>query len=257
MSALERAIEKIRHKKTIIFAGSGMSIYAGCPSGKELVQIIKDKMSDDEQKNVENVNTLPEITQEFVDLQNGSRPDLIAILKEYIDIDYKDIHVHEWLLNMPQISNIITTNYDTVFEKSYGKKLNIIYNDFNLPQIGNKHCKVNLFKIHGDFTRIEDILITKEDFDKFFTHLKDNLIWNHLISLFASQSIIFIGYELDDPNIRIIYKKILEKLGDHINENFFINPNITKHKEMKLSGQKISSIKMGSEDFFQKVRLEI
>ena len=159
MSALERAIEKIRHKRAIIFAGSGMSIYAGCPSGKDLVQIIKDHMSEDEQKKVEHIYSLSEIAQEFVDLQNGSRSDLLAILKENIDIDYKDIHIHEWLLNMPQISNIITTNYDTIFEKAYGKKLNIIYNDFNLPQIENKHGKVNLFKIHGDFTRIEDILI--------------------------------------------------------------------------------------------------
>lgn len=257
MSALERAIEKIRNKKAIIFAGSGMSIYADCPSGKELVQIIKNKMSVSEQKNVENIHTLPEIAQEFVDLQNGSRTDLIAILKEHIDIDYKNIHIHEWLLNMPQISNIITTNYDTIFEKAYGKKLNIIYNDFNLPQIENKHGKVNLFKIHGDFTRIEDILITKEDFDFFFIILKDNLIWNHLISLFASYSIIFIGYELNDPNIRIIYKKILEKMGNHINENFFINQNISKQRETKLAGQKISAIEMKAEEFFQKVRLEI
>jgi hypothetical protein len=257
MSALDRAIEKIRHKKAIIFAGSGMSIYAGCPSGKKLVQIIKDKMSADEQKNVENVNTLPEIAQEFVDLQNGSRSDLIAILKEYINIDYKDIHIHKWLLNIPQIKNIITTNYDTIFEKAYENKINVIYNDYYLPQINSNLEKVNLFKIHGDFTRIENILITKDDFDKFFINLKANLIWNRLISLLVSYSIIFIGYELDDPNIRIIYKEILEKMKNHINENYFINPNISKQRETKLAGQKISAIQMKAEEFFQKVRLEI
>ena len=103
------------------------------------------------------------------------------------------------------IGSIITTNYDMLIEKIF---------DFS-PLIGNDILLSNpygsVYKIHGCVSNIEKIIITEEDYNNFDKEY--DLIRAQLLSLFIHNPIIFIGYRIEDNNV----KKILKTIFSHVN----------------------------------------
>ncbi|WP_018150852.1 SIR2 family protein [Leeia oryzae] len=105
------------------------------------------------------------------------------------------------------IGSIITTNYDQLIEKIV---------DFN-PLIGNDILLSNpygaIYKIHGCTSNAERIIITNEDYEQF--DKKYELIRAQLLSLFIHNPIVFIGYSINDDNI----KKILKTIFTYVEPN--------------------------------------
>lgn len=118
------------------------------------------------------------------------------------------------------IGSIITTNYDTFIEEAL-KFTPLIGNDILLS---NPYGSV--YKIHGCISKINDIVITKNDYEQFDQQYE--LIRAQLLSLFIHNPIIFIGYNIGDENIRKIlqiifrYVKPNSTLADKIKKNFLL-----------------------------------
>ncbi len=133
------------------------------------------------------------------------------------------------------IGSIVTTNYDKLIEDIF---------EFE-PLIGNDILLSNpygsVYKIHGCVTQPEQIIITKEDYDKFNNQYE--LIRAQLLSLFIHNPIIFLGYNIGDQNIKNILKTIFtyakpnSELAEIIRKNFLLveyeansnNEDITEH----------------------------
>lgn len=98
------------------------------------------------------------------------------------------------------IASIITTNYDCFVEK---------FLNFQ-PLIGNDILLSNpygsVYKIHGCVSRPEKIIITSEDYSEFAKRYE--LIRAQLLSLFIHHPIIFMGYGVNDSDIKDILKTI-------------------------------------------------
>lgn len=105
------------------------------------------------------------------------------------------------------VSSIITTNYDNLVEDVF---------QFN-PLVGNKILLSNpygsVYKIHGTVQDPSSIIITRDDYNKFDT--KYELIRAQLLSLFMHNPIIFMGYGLNDDNI----KKLLHTVFSYVDPN--------------------------------------
>jgi len=118
------------------------------------------------------------------------------------------------------IGSIITTNYDMLIEKIF---------DFS-PLIGNDILLSNpygsVYKIHGCVSNIEKIIITEEDYNNFDKEY--DLIRAQLLSLFIHNPIIFIGYRIEDNNVKKILKTIFSyvnptsELASKIKNNFLL-----------------------------------
>lgn len=118
------------------------------------------------------------------------------------------------------IGSIITTNYDMLIEKIF---------DFS-PLIGNDILLSNpygsVYKIHGCVSNIEKIIITEEDYNNFDKEY--DLIRAQLLSLFIHNPIIFIGYRIEDNNVKKILKTIFSyvnptsDLANKIKNNFLL-----------------------------------
>lgn len=108
---------------------------------------------------------------------------------------------------LKNIGSIITTNYDRLIEHVF---------EFN-SLIGNDILLSNpygsIYKIHGCVTSPERIIITKEDYDRFDKRYE--LIRAQLLSLFIHNPIVFIGYSINDENI----KKILRTIFTYVEPN--------------------------------------
>jgi hypothetical protein len=118
------------------------------------------------------------------------------------------------------IGSIVTTNYDKLIENIF---------EFS-PLVGNDILLSNpygsVYKIHGCVSNIEKIIITEEDYTKFDKEY--DLIRAQLLSLFIHNPIIFLGYSIEDPNIKKILKTIFSyvdpysELASKIKNNFLL-----------------------------------
>lgn len=254
MMVLDRLISKIRNNDCILWLGSGFSLYAGIPSAGKLREEILKECEMEEREILNEISSLADFTEEFVQLRNGSKNDLYRILSSCISVPTQNYWVHELLTEIPQFDTIITTNYDRLLETSYQNEIYpIIYNS-NVPFASNK--RVALYKIHGDIHFPDTILITKSDYTKFFT--KENSdIWNKVKTLLSEKTIIFVGYSLEDQNIDYLLDNVMESIGNFRRESFLISPNLREHKVKRLTTKNIQYINMTGEEFVKAVHSKI
>lgn len=158
------------------------------------------------------------------------------------------------------IMSIVTTNYDNIIETLVSDFKKVIGNNilFSTP-FGS------IYKIHGDIddNYIKDIILTKEDYNRFKEEYK--LIKSHLISLFLHNPIIFIGYSIEDENIQEILRTIFQyvkpnsKEYEKIKENFLVieweenseNSIVENHSIRMEKGEMIEIKKLRTDNFSQ------
>ncbi|MEB7717512.1 SIR2 family NAD-dependent protein deacylase [Staphylococcus equorum] len=182
----------------------------------------------------------------------------IYISKLFKKLDFKTnfedefIHMKKARKN---IGSIITTNYDKLVENLF---------EFN-SLIGNQILLSNpygsVYKIHGCISQPEKIVLTSEDYNKFNTSYE--LIRAQLLSLFIHNPIIFLGYSMNDENIRDIletiykYVDVNSDLSERIRRNFLLvefdegskNKEVVEH-DIQLENNKVIRInKIKTEDY--------
>lgn len=118
------------------------------------------------------------------------------------------------------ISSIITTNYDLFIEECFGNQNFQTFIGQNELLFSPLMELAELYKIHGCCTDPNSIIINSFDYNKFIE--KSSYLSSKLLTIFIENPIIFIGYGLNDPNI----KRILESIS-----NCLENDQLEKLKE--------------------------
>lgn len=247
----ESLFQSISKGEVVLWAGAGLSLYAGLPSGARLREILYEGLTPLEKEEVRKNSDLSHLTDEICKLK-GNRNYIIKVLTSTFTKDFSSTETHKIISKIPLFRNIITTNYDRLFENVYGNKLNLIFSDSHTPYIDDK--KVNLFKIHGDLSDPDSIIITKSDYNRFFENdTEQNTIWNIIKGIVATKSILFIGYNLEDSNVEVIFNKIKNKTGKNGKECYFVAPNIPPIKSVNLEKANIHPISLTGEKFFKEL----
>ena len=107
------------------------------------------------------------------------------------------------------ISGIITTNYDTLLETlfpnfdTYIGQEELLFS--NITGIGE------IYKIHGSITDAKSLVLTSKDYENF--EKKASYLIAKLLTIFLEYPIIFLGYSLNDRNIRNIFETISDCLS--------------------------------------------
>ncbi|GEN73835.1 SIR2 family NAD-dependent protein deacylase [Chryseobacterium lathyri] len=249
----ENLFQLISRGEVVLWIGAGLSLYAGLPSGNQLSQFLFDGLSKEEKDNINKNLLLPDLVEEIYRIKGNNRNYIIQRLKERILLkNFPSISTHEIIAKIPHFRDIITTNYDRLFEEAFKSSLNVIYSDQQIPYLDNK--KINLFKIHGDLSVPDSVIITKSDYDNFFGNRKgDDVLWTVIKEKIATKNILFIGYNLEDSNIAVIFDGIAKKLGENRKECFFVSPKVPPQKLYHLSGKNIHYIDSTGEQLFSEL----
>jgi hypothetical protein len=245
----DRIFDLIRRGEVIIFCGAGTSIAAGYPSGYQLAKTIYATLSDEEKQSIPDNLDLSDLAEQYVNLKLGKRNALNKILKDIFEKPSTGGSIHHQLAKIPQIKTIITTNYDDLFERAYGSSACVVRSSEDVAYLDGK--KAEIFKIHGDFIKIDKILITRGDYTRFFDSQKEELIWTLVKERMATNNVLFIGYNLEDINVESLFRKITESLGSHAKETFLLSPNLNTLKATTLIRQGINYINTTAELFFE------
>lgn len=251
----EELFKFIREEKTILFTGAGISIYAGYPSGKKLAKIIFDSLSKNEKDQISDKKNLSKLCKEYEILKDG-REELIMLLKKiFIEKIADSTETHRLISKIPHFKEIITTNYDNLFEIAFNGQINKFVTVDDLVNYQNDFP--NYYKIHGDLSIPDTIIITENDYlNKFFNNLNIEY-WSTITNLFLRKHIIFIGYNLDDPNIQLIFNNISKVLKGNMKDSFFIAPNVSRIKSRELQQLGVKYIDSTAETFLNELNENI
>lgn len=113
-------------------------------------------------------------------------------------------------ISAKSLAGIITTNYDCLLENETDE-----YRAF----VGQEELVFSaiqgwaeIYKIHGSITNPESIIITESDYTYFQEYCP--YLASKLMTIFMEYPIIFMGYSLNDANVRMILRSIVKCLND-------------------------------------------
>ena len=241
----EKLFSKIREEKVTLFIGSGFSIRAGAPSARDIVEAIKDKCPQIKQ------TELKDVAREYTQRNNDDKEKLIEILRSIFPQHACCDDNQKALTRLPHFKQIFTTNYDSFIEDAYDSKCHVVRTDEDLMDCCDDI--VQIYKLHGDFINKEAIVITDEDYNDFFDHKKNSLIWAPLKLAMMNTHMLFIGYSLDDSNVFRILQNIKNICNASPREMYMIAPYTEEYKAKRLEKHNIRWIQSTAEDFLREL----
>lgn len=201
-----------REKRLVFFVGAGVSIPSGMPSWATSIKQIKKRM-----KGILQDDAL-KISQYYY-VQHGKRDYnrlMWAVFKYQKTLPTN--HIHRELFKF-QVKTIVTTNYDHLLEeaaKENYRVFDVIGQDSDLAY---GFAENKIIKMHGDFEH--DNFVLKEDD---YLHYERNfrLLTAYIKALIAENTMIFIGYSFNDPDLKQIFSWVKDVLGRDMPRSYMI-----------------------------------
>lgn len=224
--------QAMREKRLVLFVGAGASKNSGMPLWNEAINEFVDKFDFDgvDSKKLDNT-----IIPQYYYNERG-RKEYAQLSREIFRYEdkLKTTAIHKKILKF-NVDTIITTNYDHLIEQAGGDNgvfFQVVSQNADLPyRRGGKE----LIKMHGDFEH-HNFVLKENDYLHYSEKFK--LIENYIKSLIGTKLVLFIGYSLNDPDVKHIFswtKDILRghfqraylivtgKRRNHIEENYYRN----------------------------------
>ena len=210
--------------KVSVFVGAGVSALSKYPSWNALVKTMSDEIGytkENEEKNFSSEELL-KIPQMYYNAFKKKR--YLEKIKTEFSGEYETNEIHDLIFSLKP-KNILTTNYDTLLERTsvkFGRNYSVINSDRAVSSgVSNQY----LIKLHGDFSA--NFVLKEQDYLDYETNYM--LIDNLVKSIFATTLVIFVGYGLNDYNIKLILNWV-----KNVQADTFICP-IFIHTGKKLS----------------------
>lgn len=247
----------IRYGDVNVILGDYFVKKLGILSRTELARVFFIEFSSEKKAYIEDINSLSNITQTYLDLALGNRTTLVNKIRDVYDffnnssIDENKI---EEILISDKVSTIISFDYSTSFEKKYSEILKKITKD-NLER---ERGKTNLYKVFGDFDNSEQMIITDQDTKKFKLLNTYKSYFDTLKEEFYQRKTVVLGDEIKNKDILKMLDYIFSTCDSSKMKNIYF---YTKEKNISVESQELIekyNLKIiNSEQEFQELDLEL
>ena len=238
-------LEKLKKKEVVLFAGSGVSLSTGLPSAAAFSERLAQEIR----------VTNPEYSMNAVgSVFAGIATDLEVIRgREFL---YKAVSS---MIHPPQgaepssahmdavqwFDQIITTNYDTLFEEA--AKRNHIQSHLIFTEINDTTIPVDnvIIKLHGTIDKPDSLLLTEKDV--LFLDKERKNLWDAIVKILNTKTIVVVGSSLRDPSI---IRLLTEAKGI---SGYFVTPEVYEYTQGLTSRWNLKCIKADADSFFRTV----
>jgi hypothetical protein len=207
-SPIEALADAIERRRAILFVGAGASMSVGLPSWDRLIEHLLEELGMD-RSTIEGMNGGYQMLAEFYRLKKGS----ITSLRSWLD--------RNWQVSSERVSRsplhrlIVDLNFPTIYTTNYDRNLEVAFEIHRQPYTKIANARdiaeatdgiTQIVKYHGDFDDEASLVLTETDF-------LDRLSFDSPLDIkFRSdalgRTILFIGYSMSDPNIRLLLHRI-------------------------------------------------
>jgi len=190
--------EALDNNNLSIFAGASVSLDSDLPSWQDLIDEFKKAL------NTKEKDFLKVAELFFIQFKENI---YYKKINEFFPLHSKANMLHNKMVNM-NIKNLITTNWDDLFEKAIdqeGKFFDIIRTE---DDIGCSSGFTKLLKVHGSLES-RNIVFKESDYHSYT--LDFPLIENYVKGIFSTDTILLVGYSLSDNNIKQIINWVNSK----------------------------------------------
>ena len=214
----KRIVEASQTESLTFFVGAGVSKLSDAPKWSELIDAFSDSLGRDRKSNYSNEEylSIPQMYYYSIGQDEGKYYDFINDCfgsKKLIPNV-----IHKMLFDMNPHA-LITTNFDDLLETAASDKcqgFEVVACDDEISQInGNRF----ILKVHGDLNH-RNIVLKEEDYLNYSENFR--LVETLLKSIFATNTVVFIGYGLNDYNIKLILNWTKTLLKEKFNKPIFI-----------------------------------
>jgi formylglycine-generating enzyme required for sulfatase activity len=236
----EELVEAIKRGNAVLFVGAGLSMGAGLPGWKALIEPLADRIH------------LPpgrraDLLQAAQDYENAcGRQALIGYVCEQTDTTrIRPTDNHRRLVQLG-IQTWITTNYDDLLEQTLretGQRYSKVVREQDLPYTSAD--RVNLIKMHGDREQRDTIILTRRDYDTYFQRY--GRVKDKLNALLAEKTFLFVGYSAGDPDFAQLHAAIAYDLEEHQKRAYAIMFDVDPYSLADLKSRHIDVLNLQTE----------
>lgn len=204
-------LDDLLHARWLPVIGAGMSRNAVVPAGdsiplwKDLGDLFGREMQSYDPTGP--VDAMSAYEQEF------GRPKLVEKLIELLLIDRAQPgETHAAFCSIP-FDIVCTTNFDFLLERQYDSSPRYCRPVIDEDQlsINVQESSVLLLKLHGDLHHPNRLIVSEADYDGFLSTFP--LLATYLANLLITRTPVFVGYSLEDPDFRQIWRVVTDRLG--------------------------------------------
>lgn len=232
--------DAIKRRHAILFVGAGVSMAVGLPSWQSLVDHLLKEL-DLSPDVIDGMSDGYQLLAEFYRLKQGG----MGPLRSWLDRTWKvapdrvaESQLHKLIVEL-DFPAIYTTNYDRNLETAFEVHNKPYAKIANAKQMADAADGVtHIIKYHGDFDDDASLVLTETDF-------LDRLSFDSPLDIkfradALGRTILFIGYSMSDPNIRLLLHGIWqtwERSGhrDHRPRSFVFMPSSNPVQEAMLA----------------------
>ena len=216
----ERLFEEAAKGKVVIFAGAGISTESRSVFPQTFYSEIRAELSDP--ASLADAS-FPDVMERYCALR--SRSELIQLIRSrfdyadsYYEIRNRATAFHRELATIPFISTIVTTNWDTFFEDECGALPLVTPDDYPYWDMPGRR----VLKIHGSISNVGTLVATTGDYESCYRRLRTGILGSSLQHLLATNTVVFVGYSLQDPDFVRLYRLLRKQLGPYMPHSYVV-----------------------------------
>ena len=214
----KRIIEASQTESLTFFVGAGVSKLSDAPKWSELIDAFSEELGREKKTYYSNEEYLSIPQMYYYSIEQDEEQYYRFINNCFGSKKLIPNVIHKMLLDFNPRA-FITTNFDDLLETAASENcqgFKVVACDDEISGInGNRF----ILKLHGDLNH-RNIVLKEEDYLNYSEKFK--LVETLLKSIFATNTVVFIGYGLNDYNIKLILNWTKTLLKEKFNKPIFI-----------------------------------
>jgi hypothetical protein len=220
---MARFIPAMQNDSAALFVGAGLSRPAGFVDWKQLMRQCAEAIGLDVQRE----HDLVAVAQYYLNQNLMSRAGINQIVIDELLKPARQTANHAIISRLP-IPVVWTTNFDTLLEDAYryaGRLFDVKSTDSQLSYTARGR-EVVIYKMHGDVARPDEVIICKDDYERYAT--KHKVFQDKLEGDLVSHNFLFIGFSFSDPNLQYMLAYLRALLGVNQREHYAIMRKVSR-----------------------------
>lgn len=220
---------ELHHDLIESFLRGDVAIFAGAGISTESRRVLKNTFYEEvagENGKINSNLSFPDLMQEYCEQPNGRFKLLQKIenrfnhIFSFPELEHSATLFHKELATFFPQKTIVTTNWDTYFEKYCGATPFVTDKDL----VFWNEAKRKVLKIHGSINNYGSIVASTSDYKECEKSLDKGIIGSILKTILATQTVVFVGYSLSDFDFTNIYNFVQKQMEGLHKQAYVVTP---------------------------------